>query len=201
LHNNLGISSYFHFSKIKDSTWKQVAARTIKPFRKLIPDSLKQSMEDRTRGTLSGLRNQVDIQQLEYAGQEANIRSHEVEWHRKFSLSVACMVLFLIGAPLGSIIRKGGLGLPLVFAVVFFVIFHLLNTFGEKFAKGQVMSPFFGMWLSVLCMIPIGLFLTYKAMQDSQLFNKEFYNRTFKQISLWINRMQEKRRNRQKLAT
>ena len=63
------------------------------------------------------------------------LRKNRIEWNRKFSLSFACIVLFMIGAPLGSIIRKGGLGSPLVFAVIFFVIFHLLNTFGEKFAK------------------------------------------------------------------
>jgi lipopolysaccharide export system permease protein len=183
-NNNLGISSYFHLGKIGDKAWAY-AGKTVKkplPLKKVIPDSLNIQVEERARGTLNGLRNQADIQQLEYDSQENNIRYHQVEWHRKFSLSIACMVLFLIGAPLGSIIRKGGLGLPLVFAVVFFVIFHLLNTFGEKFAKGGVMSPMLGMWLSVICMIPIGLFLTYKAMQDSQLFSKEAYLRFYKMM-------------------
>ncbi|MGL6068553.1 MAG: LptF/LptG family permease, partial [Sediminibacterium sp.] len=93
-----------------------------------------------------------------------------------------CLVLFLIGAPLGSIIRKGGLGTPLVFAIIFFVLFHLFNTFGEKFVKSEQASPIGGMWLSTLILIPIGAFLTYKAMHDSQLFNQEFYYRTFKDI-------------------
>ncbi|WP_246073439.1 LptF/LptG family permease [Dinghuibacter silviterrae] len=182
-NNNLGIRSYLHYNRIThDTTWTQVEARNSRPvsMHTLIPDSLRWSIDERARSSLSGLRSQVDIQQLEYSGMEANIRVHLVEWHRKFSLSVACMVLFLIGAPLGSIIRKGGLGLPLVFAVIFFVIFHLLNTFGEKFARGAQLTPFLGMWLSVFVMLPIGFFLTYKAMQDSQLFNKEFYFRTFK---------------------
>jgi lipopolysaccharide export system permease protein len=180
-NNNLGIRSYFHVNKVSDSAWRYAEAKTgpVLPFKKLIPDSLKVTVQDRAGSTLSGLRNQVDIQALEYVGQQANIRSHVVEWHRKFSYSFACMVLFLIGAPLGSIIRKGGLGMPLVCAVIFFVIFHLLNTFGEKFARGEVLSPFVGMWLADLCMLPIGVFLTYKAMQDSQLFNKEFYYRSF----------------------
>lgn len=95
---------------------------------------------------------------------------------------MACFVLFFIGAPLGSIIRKGGLGMPLVVAIIFFLIFHLLIMFGEKFVKENIMSPFFGMWLGVLVLTPIGAFLTYKAMHDSQLFNKELYNRTFKRI-------------------
>jgi lipopolysaccharide export system permease protein len=99
---------------------------------------------------------------------------------------MACLVLFFIGAPLGSIIRKGGLGMPLVVAIVFFLIFHLLNMFGEKFVKEDIMSPFLGMWLSVIVLIPIGVFLTYKAMHDSQLFSKEFYNRVFKRFKLFL---------------
>jgi lipopolysaccharide export system permease protein len=95
-------------------------------------------------------------------------------------------VLFLIGAPLGSIIRKGGLGMPLVFSIVFFVIFHLFNTFGEKFVKESVTSPFTGMWLSTMVLIPISFFLIYKAMRDSQLFNQEFYYRTFKTVKLYF---------------
>ncbi|MEO7531077.1 MAG: LptF/LptG family permease, partial [Sediminibacterium sp.] len=94
--------------------------------------------------------------------------------------------LFLIGAPLGSIIRKGGLGTPLVFAIIFFVIFHLFNTFGEKFVKAEQTSALLGMWLSTLILIPIGIFLTYKAMRDSQLFNQEFYYRSFKQFRSFL---------------
>jgi lipopolysaccharide export system permease protein len=85
----------------------------------------------------------------------------------------------MIGAPLGSIIRKGVLGAPLVFAVSFFIIFHLFNTFGDKFVKENVASAFVGMWLSTMVLIPIGAFLTYKAMRDSQLLNKEFYFRLY----------------------
>lgn len=118
----------------------------------------------------------------DYAERDKSLRFHEIEWHRKFTLSAACLVLFLIGAPLGSIIRKGGLGTPLVFAIIFFVIFHLFNTFGEKFVKSDSLSPFAGMWLSTFILIPIGAFLIYKAMRDSQLFNQEFYYRSFKQL-------------------
>jgi lipopolysaccharide export system permease protein len=110
------------------------------------------------------------------------VTRHWIEWNRKFTLSVACLVLFMIGAPLGSIIRKGGLGTPLVFAIVFFVLFHLLNTFGQKFAEENVLSPFTGMWLSTMVLVPIGLFLTVKAMNDSQLFNKEYYHRLMRKL-------------------
>ena len=107
---------------------------------------------------------------------------HLMKWHEKITMSIACLVLFLIGAPLGSIIRKGGIGLPLIFAVIFFVIFFLLNNFGSKLVKEDVMQPFVGMWMATFVLLPIGIFLTYKAMNDSQLFNREFYNRLLKKL-------------------
>ena len=105
--------------------------------------------------------------------------SYKIEWQKRFTLSLACFVMFLIGAPLGSIIRKGGLGTPLIFAIAFFVLFHLLNTFGERFSKEEVMKPIFGIWLSIYVLIPIATFLLVKAMKDSQLFNNEYYFRVF----------------------
>ena len=92
-----------------------------------------------------------------------------------------------------SIIRKGGLGTPLVFAIIFFVVFHLLNTFGEKFSKEEVTSVFGGMWLSTMVLIPVGFFLTYKAMRDSQLFNQEAYYRFFKMIRTFITNYKNKK--------
>jgi lipopolysaccharide export system permease protein len=92
-------------------------------------------------------------------------------------------VLFFIGAPLGSIIRKGGLGMPLVVAIIFFLLFHLLSMFGEKFVKQGILTPLVGTWLPVIVLTPVGIFLTYKATHDSQLFNKEFYYRFFRNIS------------------
>jgi lipopolysaccharide export system permease protein len=81
----------------------------------------------------------------------------------------------MIGAPLGSIIRKGGLGTPLIFAIVFFMLFYFSSTTGEKFAKENTLTPFTGMWMATMVLVPIGVFLTYKALHDSTLFNKEFY--------------------------
>ncbi|MCH8331241.1 MAG: LptF/LptG family permease [Bacteroidetes bacterium] len=112
---------------------------------------------------------------------------HELEWYRKFTLSTACLVLFFIGAPLGAIIRIGGLGLPLVVSVLFFVLFYVISIAGEKMAKQEVLSTFWGMWLSTLILFPIGFFLTFKAMYDSSLFNLDWYlklfNRFFKRIT------------------
>ena len=107
---------------------------------------------------------------------------HLMEWHSKYSLSLACLVLFFIGAPLGAIIRKGGLGMPLLMAIIFFLIFHLTIIFGRKFVKEDVLSMIPGMWLPIIVLMPIGCLLTYKAMHDSQLFNKEFYDKLWHRI-------------------
>ena len=93
---------------------------------------------------------------LDLDNKRKDVRNNKIEWHRKYSLSLACLILFFIGAPLGSIIRKGGLGMPLVVAIVFFLIFHLLNMFGEKFVKDDITTPFVGMWLSILVLAPLG---------------------------------------------
>ena len=99
------------------------------------------------------------------------IIKHKVEWHRKFTLSFACILLFFVGAPLGAIIRKGGLGMPGVMAVMFFLMFHLLSIFGEKTAKAGIIEPYMGMWLASAFFLPLGILLTYKASIDSSLFS------------------------------
>jgi len=88
----------------------------------------------------------------------------------------------MIGAPLGSIIRKGGLGTPMIFAIGFFMVFYFSSTTGEKFVKTASWGVVPGMWFSFMILIPIGIFLTYKAMQDSQVFNKDFYSRIVKKL-------------------
>jgi lipopolysaccharide export system permease protein len=108
------------------------------------------------------------------------LSKHEIELHRKFTLSVACMVLFILGAPLGAIIRKGGLGTPMLFAILFFVIYYMISITGEKLTEQQKTSPWTGMWASTCILLPIGLFLLYKANNDSKLFDGDFYKNIFK---------------------
>ncbi len=110
------------------------------------------------------------------------INRHLVEYHRKFTLSVACLVLFFIGAPLGTIIRKGGLGLPVVVAIIFFVLFHVISITGENFAKEGTMLAYRGMWMATVILIPLGIFLMYKAVVDSALFDFEQYAKFFKRF-------------------
>lgn len=173
-----------HYTNLPDSTWKKavVPAKKITKFADLLPDSAKVPVFNAAVNAAAGLKNTFQFTGVEWETKKTELRSGEIEWHRKFSFSLSCLVLFFIGAPLGSIIRKGGLGMPLVVAILFFIIFHLLNIFGEKFAKENVTSVFFGMWMAIIVLVPVGFFLTYKAMHDSQLFNKEFYNRMFKRL-------------------
>lgn len=116
-------------------------------------------------------------------GKSRVLAKHRIEWHRKFTLSFACLILFFIGAPLGAIIRKGGLGLPVVVSIVLFVCYHVISISAEKFAREGVISPFEGMWMSSFVLLPVGIFLTYKATTDSALFDKDAYTRFFKKFS------------------
>ena len=102
-----------------------------------------------------------------------SINRHRIEWHRKFTLSIACILLFFIGAPLGAIIRKGGLGLPVVISVLFFLVYHITSITFEKLAKQGEVDPAFGMWVASMVLLPIGLFLTYKASTDSRILDME----------------------------
>ncbi|MBW0161715.1 MAG: YjgP/YjgQ family permease [Sediminibacterium sp. Gen4] len=196
------ITPYVRFARYAaDTGWIKtdtLKLKLAKSFDALLPDSLRDVIIDASVGQISSIKSNVGLLASDYVEKYKSLRFHEIEWHRKFTLSVACIVLFLIGAPLGSIIRKGGLGTPLVFAIIFFVLFHLFNTFGEKFVKSGQASPMQGMWLSTLVLIPIGAFLTYKAMRDSQLFNQEFYYRTFTRLrKIWNNfRKNQERRNK-----
>jgi len=172
--------AFFPFVNYVDSGWKTPDTFKFKPvknFNQVLPDSLRRFIDEKAYNKAAQSKSSNDVLAPDYEGRKKDLRLHQIEWHRKVTLSLACLVLFLIGAPLGSIIRKGGLGSPLIFAIVFFMIFYFLGNTGQKFAKEGTMSPFMGMWISTFVLIPVGMFLTYKALKDSQLFNKEFYFR------------------------
>jgi lipopolysaccharide export system permease protein len=179
---------------VPDSVWKnnKAVTKNVKSFKQLIPDSLKRNVYSSAISKISGAKSSIDFLSYDLVEQQKQLRLHKIERHRKFTLSFACVVLFLIGAPLGSIIRKGGLGLPLVISVFFFIAFHIVNTTGEKMVREDTMLPGAGMWMSTAVLIPIGLFLTWKAMKDSNLFNAEFYFRTMRRIGLsrWLKEKQ-----------
>lgn len=113
----------------------------------------------------------VESVATDISNEQDSIIRYDIEWHRKFTLSIACLVLFFIGAPLGAIIRKGGLGMPVVISIVFFIIFHVLSITGEKLAKEGSIPAVEGMWLATVTLLPIGVLLTYKATADRGLFD------------------------------
>lgn len=170
-----------------DSNWKTTGqSKKLKPFDVLITDSVKGLLQPGISIKIENLRSNNDGLIVQYKDQQKTLRLHQIEWHRKISLSLACLVLFLIGAPLGSIIRKGGLGSPLVLSVVFFMIFYFLSNTGEKMSKEGKLDPIMGMWLSTIILVPVGIFLINKALKDSQLFNKEYYLRNWQKFrSFW----------------
>ena len=111
-----------------------------------------------------------------------NVQKADLEYQKKFTLSAACIALFLIGAPLGAIIRKGGLGLPVVVSVIFFLFFYIINTIGEKYVKDGDLSPLVGSWIAIVVITPIGIFLSYKAATDSAIFDVDIYKRFFNKL-------------------
>jgi len=113
---------------------------------------------------------------------DQNIRRHRTEWHRKFSLSLSCLFFFFIGAPLGAIIRKGGLGMPVVVSIVIFIVYYVIDNMGYKMARDGRWIMFMGMWLSSSILAPLGVFLTYKSNRDSVVLNADAYINWFKRV-------------------
>lgn len=180
---NAYVTSRLAFYKWKDTGWAtSVAPLKTDTFFNVIPESSRRYVIERVESNIRETETSLATSSKDYLDNKEKISLFKVEWQRKFSLAAACVVLFLIGAPLGSIIRKGGLGTPLVFAVIFFVIFNIFFMTGEKMARRDVMASWSGMWLANIALLPIAAFLVYKAMNDSQLFNKEYYYRFFLQV-------------------
>lgn len=117
-----------------------------------------------------------------YVAQQENVIKNQLEWHRKFSLSFACFIFFFIGAPLGAIIRKGGLGMPVVISIFLFIIYYIISMMGERSAREAVITPAMGMWISAFILLPLGVVLTYKSVTDSEMMNTEAYTKFFKKI-------------------
>jgi lipopolysaccharide export system permease protein len=107
---------------------------------------------------------------------------YKIEWHKKYTLAVACFIMFFIGAPLGSIIRKGGFGMPVVISVLLYIVFHIISITGEKMTKSGTATPVSGIWLAIMVLLPLGIILTFLAANDSGLFDKSAYTRLFRKL-------------------
>ena len=143
------------------------------------------------RGAISSMDQQIS--NVKFFPQELNqvavpLRKTRQEVFRKFTLSIACIIFFFIGAPLGAIIRKGGLGTPVVISMLFFVVYWVVDISGKKLANDGELTPFVGAFISTFVLFPIGAFLTWKSTKDSALFNADSYKAFFKKISAIIMR-------------
>ncbi|HPT42908.1 MAG TPA: LptF/LptG family permease [Paludibacteraceae bacterium] len=171
---------------------------------KINPDSLfmslaQEKMEEAMRVSQENLRaarEKIDFNKVMLEEPTYYVRRHQVEWHRKFTLSFACLIFFFIGAPLGAIIRKGGLGLPVVISVLMFIFYYIIETSGYKMAREGFWEVYQGMWLSSAVLLPIGLFLTYKAVTDASLFRSEQYVKILEKTVDFLTNFWRKKKNR-----
>ncbi|MEN6589612.1 MAG: LptF/LptG family permease [Proteiniphilum sp.] len=154
------------------------------------PDTLLQSKELQEQSAIlqsafmkaDNNSNEFLFRSLNKTTTQKTINRHWVEWHRKFTIPFTCLIFFFIGAPLGSIVRKGGLGTPIVISVGLFIIYYIVENVGYKMTRDGVWEHWFGMWFSSLILLPIGIFLTYKAMNDSVIMNADTYVNFFKKL-------------------
>jgi lipopolysaccharide export LptBFGC system permease protein LptF len=129
------------------------------------------------------LKNTFDIKRAQVDNHQREYRRYQIAWYQKYTQAIACFVMFLIGAPLGAIIKKGGLGLPVLISIIFFILFYMLTITGEKWAKEGITDPLFGTIFSNLCLVPFGLFFLRQARKDARLFEPDYYTELWKKVS------------------
>ena len=171
--------------KEKDSLKVVAKVADIPPFDSLYQNLTTEQLQSTIRTATSKVRqlkSEYEFRSIMSNEDNRVLRYHRVEGHKKFTFALACIVFFFIGAPLGAIIRKGGLGLPVIVSVAIFIFYYIVNASGEKLAKSGVWNISFGIWLSTMVLVPIGAFLTYKANQDSAVFNIEGYRAFFMRL-------------------
>ena len=173
----VNVSNYYKTTNyVKGYTKVNSKVKTINgPILNLIPQKERTQVIQNGTDLTASIKQVVNNRILGYQDEKKEIIGARVEYLRKYTLAFSCLLLFFIGAPLGAIIRKGGLGLPVVIAVVFFLVYHIISTVAEKSAKEGTLDPIFGMWMAIIVLTPLGIFLTYKATVDSALFDVDYY--------------------------
>lgn len=145
-----------------------------------VPDSLRKASIVSAEISARNIKSMIEINAQNAKLQNLNLVDSQIELHKRFTLPMACILLFVIGAALGSIIRKGGLGLPFIAAVIFFVIYYFMNSIGENIAKELVVSVPIGMWYPSVVLALIGAYMMYEANTDSKRLKLENYKNLFK---------------------
>jgi lipopolysaccharide export system permease protein len=179
---NEKLLDYYNFSKT-DSLQKDTIAlfaEELNGFTQHKKNRLFKASANLIRSSKSYVYNTQ--RELKYKNKK--LKKTHIEWHRKFSLAFACVILFLIGAPLGAIIRKGGMGMPVLVSIIFFLVYHISSITGEKSALQGVITITQGMWLSSFILTPLGILFSYKAANDSSVFDTNKIHLLFAKMSL-----------------
>jgi lipopolysaccharide export system permease protein len=167
-------STYYIYRK-NAAEIHELPAVNYKSFLESVPDTMRPNLIAKTLQSVRGISRQNAQTMQRLIINHDKIVDHEIEWHRKFVLSLACLLFMFVGAPLGSIIRKGGFGLPVIFSILIFIFFYVLNISGEKMAESKALTPFAGMWLALFVIFPFSILLTVKATNDSPIIDREWY--------------------------
>ena len=189
---HLMISRQYHLSKLdtnKNNSINRPASFDV--LKQLKQDERKRVIEEAITQARSQ-REFVVSSMADWKDREETLSKHQIAWHQKFSLSFACLVFFFIGAPLGAIIRKGGLGLPVVISTMLFITYHIISITFEKYTRAGLMPAWQGIWIASVILLPVGVFLTRKATLDSPLLDMESWNRILRKIypekaEKWVN--------------
>ena len=142
----------------------------------------KKDIVEKAKNKAASVKQEYEYRGYAMEDSKKSIRRHQIELQRKFTLSFACLVFFFIGAPLGAIIRKGGLGTPIVISVFLFIVYYIFENMGYKLARDGRWEVWRGMWLSSAVLLPLGVFFTYKAVNDSAVFNMDAYLNFFRRL-------------------
>lgn len=152
------------------------------------PERVIQTALNMVRQTRSKL--QTSNTRLERLQHDKDV--YEIQWHKILANSMACIVMFLIGAPLGAIIKRGGLGVPVLVSIIFFIIFYVLSMTGEKWSKQDVIDPMIGIWAANAILLPVGLIFLRQARNDARLFDSDFYNVLMDNIRKWFGKRKKR---------
>ncbi len=192
LHKNMKTDILSFSENINQRIGIQRSLKTVQPIKKSKPlpnailslysNDKKLAVLNFASSTVENTLLSINGTQTELEFKQKNINGHLLAFYDKFVIAFACFLMFFIGAPLGAIIRKGGLGLPIVFAVLIFISFHFINTFGKRISQENGLHPFLGAWMSSFILSPLAILLTYRATNDIGLINMDIFMAPFQKI-------------------
>jgi lipopolysaccharide export system permease protein len=144
------------------------------------------SLVDNAASKARSAKNQLENTQANLKDLKADRKVFLIQWHKILASSFACIAMFLLGAPLGAIIKKGGLGVPFLVSILFFIIYYLLTMTGEKWAKQDIISVQLGVWTADVALFIVGLFFLRQARLDARLFEADFYSVVYDKFKKWL---------------